>query len=206
MCVLWTRLTPSRQWICSKPTVTLRKNKQNMGNRIITVKAVTRKEMLDALGVPQHPAAAAGGGSGMSRPPMGRPVLDDRSSDRRPLIDRMPMERGAMGERAPLLESPTDWAMNPNHENLPGELQSFGKPGCVVGAKNIPYRASIDEMLDFFRDFNLTKENIIRRYNIKGQPTGEARIAFRSPSEAQQAVRELNQQYVGGRPCSLFIL
>jgi RNA recognition motif-containing protein len=85
-------------------------------------------------------------------------------------------------------------------------IEGFGKPGCVVALENIPFRADIDEILEFLADFNVNRENVIRRFNDKGMATGDARVAFPSPSEAQRAIRELRFHKIRGRPIYLSLL
>lgn len=82
-------------------------------------------------------------------------------------------------------------------------VRDFGRPGCVVSAENVPFRATIDDILDFFRDFNLTPDCVIRRYDDIGKITGDARIAFDNPSEARRAVKFLNYKTLGTRKISL---
>ncbi|XP_026675771.1 RNA-binding protein 12 [Diaphorina citri] len=78
--------------------------------------------------------------------------------------------------------------------------ENFGRPGCVLALENIPYRANMDDILAFFNDFELTRDNIIRRYDEEGRATGDARVCLVSPSEAQRALRQLNQVPIQGRP------
>jgi hypothetical protein len=44
----------------------------------------------------------------------------------------------------------------------------FGMPGCVVMLSNLCYRASTNDILDEFREFNLNPDQIIRKYNDMG--------------------------------------
>ncbi|CRL00290.1 CLUMA_CG013563, isoform A [Clunio marinus] len=83
-----------------------------------------------------------------------------------------------------------DWAPPPD----------FGSPGCVVMLSNLCYKATIEDLLDEFREFDLHQDQIIRRYNDMGQPTGNACINFNSPQDAELAcekhhsVKILNRQ------------
>ncbi|KAG6446771.1 uncharacterized protein LOC115441316 [Manduca sexta] len=100
---------------------------------------------------------------------------------------------------------------NPNKENGREEdhdpaLEDFGQPGCVVSMENVPFRASIDEILQFFSDFELTHDDVIRRYNERGQPTGDARVAFRTPFDAQRAVKTCHMDTIHDRRINLTIL
>ena len=85
-------------------------------------------------------------------------------------------------------------------------LDDFGAPGCVVSMENVPFRASIDDIMEFFSDFELTQDDVIRRYNERGQPTGDARVAFRTPFDAQRAVKTRHMDMIHDRRISLCIL
>ncbi|GIY56340.1 hypothetical protein CEXT_815171 [Caerostris extrusa] len=82
----------------------------------------------------------------------------------------------------------------------------FGAPGCVVSINNLHFRASLENVLEFFKDYNLSKGSVIRRFNENRQVTGEARVAFHSPWDAQRAVAELNHKSIMGRSLSLELL
>ncbi|XP_034946989.1 hybrid signal transduction histidine kinase A [Chelonus insularis] len=88
---------------------------------------------------------------------------------------------------------------NNNRSSSIDHVEGFGKPGCVLSLENVPFKADINEIIDFFRDFDIKRENVIRRYNDRGMPTGDARVAFPSPSEAQRALRELRNHKVRDR-------
>lgn len=60
--------------------------------------------------------------------------------------------------------------------------------GCVVAMSNVPYKASTEDILEFFYDFDITPNDIIRRYNDEGKPTGDARVRFETPAEARRAI------------------
>lgn len=85
-------------------------------------------------------------------------------------------------------------------------LDDFGAPGCVVSIENVPFRASIDDIMNFFSDFELSQDDVIRRYNERGQPTGDARVAFRTPFDAQRAVKTRHMDMIQDRRVSLSIL
>ena len=82
----------------------------------------------------------------------------------------------------------------------------FGAPGCVVAISNVPHKAVILDILDFFRGFQINEKCIIRRFGPNGQPTGDARVAFPSPDEAQLAVRTLQNEYMLNRRVALSII
>lgn len=85
-------------------------------------------------------------------------------------------------------------------------LEDFGAPGCVVSMENVPFRATVDELMSFFSEFELTQDDVIRRYNERGQPTGDARVAFRTPFDAQRAVKTRHMDTIHDRRINLTIL
>lgn len=94
--------------------------------------------------------------------------------------------------------------MNQN-DNTVGP-DNFGNPGCVVSLENVPFRSGIDEILEFFNGFTIAQSDVIRRFNDNGHPTGDARVSFRTPFDAQRAVKQLNQQCIRDRPITLRVL
>jgi RNA recognition motif-containing protein len=76
----------------------------------------------------------------------------------------------------------------------------FGTPNCVVMLSNLCYRATIDDILDEFHEFDLRPEQIIRRYNDDGRPTGNACINFNSPNDATHAIETKNAVKLLNRP------
>ncbi|XP_055311012.1 uncharacterized protein LOC129573892 [Sitodiplosis mosellana] len=75
--------------------------------------------------------------------------------------------------------------------------------GCIVSMTNVPYKASVDDILDFFSDFDVAADDIIRRYNDEGKPTGDARVRFESPSEARRAIDQRGNCRLVNRPVFL---
>lgn len=93
-----------------------------------------------------------------------------------------------------------------NDDDHDPALDDFGAPGCVVSMENVPFRASIDDIMGFFSEFELTQDDVIRRYNERGQPTGDARVAFRTPFDAQRAVKTRHMDMIHDRRISLCVL
>ncbi|XP_065294197.1 RNA-binding protein 12 isoform X3 [Dermacentor albipictus] len=120
----------------------------------------------------------------------------------------IPERGGPLPERGgPLPERGGPLLRAPRHEEPPTRgMDSFGKPGCVVTATNIPYRAGVEDIINFFQGYELTKENVMRRFNDRGQATGDARIAFPTPRDAQEALSKFNNRPMHGRAISLGIL
>lgn len=76
---------------------------------------------------------------------------------------------------------------------------SFGKPGCVVAARNISFRASDSDIEQFFASYNINGSNIIRRFDNMGKVTGDARIDFNIPEDANRAIAEFSGKMFMGR-------
>lgn len=146
----------------------------------------------------------------LGRHPMDRPDMYDNPYSLRGGMRGRGRGRGGYGERLPRggLEyddgrGPQDFEFNGRRDapSMESDVSpdNFGKPGCVLALENIPYRATMDDILAFFRDFELTRENIIRRYDEGGRATGDARVCLVSPSEAQRALHTLHQEQMYGR-------
>ena len=104
-----------------------------------------------------------------------------------------PPRRGAaQRERSPYIDDTT--------------LENFGRPGCVVSLENLHFRAEIDEIINFFDGFNVEHENVIRRFDDNGRPTGDARVALTTPPDALRAVRILNFKMLRGRTVKVSLL
>lgn len=91
--------------------------------------------------------------------------------------------------------------INYPYDHSPSGL--FGKEGCVVLVKNLPYLAGLVEILEFFSGFNLTAEDIVRSFVNGRQLADEAFISFQSPGEAQRAINQLNMNKILGKPLYL---
>ena len=83
-----------------------------------------------------------------------------------------------------------------------GGEYAFGRKGCVLSVGNIPYRATSDDILYFFSEFDVRPEQVIRQYNDKG-PSSVARVAFKSPGEAMAALKRLHRRPIMNRPIFL---
>ncbi|CAN7986107.1 unnamed protein product [Ixodes pacificus] len=210
------------------------KNGASLGPHTITLKTIPYSEVAQALGGhhrPPPPENRFEGGPPRGRdhgPPVGR-ELGGPGPVKRPLLERAerpplfpdPAEerRGPLfpdrnGPPGPLLRAPRRFddgegprgPSGPPVPAGPGSLEGFGKPGCVVTATNIPFRAGVDDIIAFFHGFDLTKEKVMRRFSDRGQPTGDARIAFASPREAQEALAKFNNRPMQGRAITLGLL
>lgn len=84
-----------------------------------------------------------------------------------------------------------------------GDDKLFANKRCVLAASNIPYRATSKDIIEFLSEFNIKEDCIRRRYNQKGQPTADAKIAFPTPDAAIKAMKMMNKKTLCGRPVFL---
>jgi len=69
----------------------------------------------------------------------------------------------------------------------------------IVLMEGLPYEATISDILDFFRNYNLTYENVRIQCRDDGSPSGKAFVTFLDADTAKLAARQLNKGYIGGR-------
>ncbi|XP_022216836.2 mediator of RNA polymerase II transcription subunit 12 [Drosophila obscura] len=82
----------------------------------------------------------------------------------------------------------------------------FNRPGCVVAMRNVPFKAELKDILRFFSDYKLSPDDIIRRFNDDGKPTGDTRVAFESPAEARSAYESRRRKQIFSRTVNLDII
>lgn len=64
---------------------------------------------------------------------------------------------------------------------------------------NLCYKAAIEDIVDEFREFDLRPDQVIRRFNDQGQPTGNACINFNSTQDADLAIEKYNSVKIMNR-------
>ncbi|TDG52578.1 hypothetical protein AWZ03_000811 [Drosophila navojoa] len=87
-----------------------------------------------------------------------------------------------------------------------GIPDKFNRAGCVVAMRNVPFKADLKDILRFFSDYKLSPDDIIRRFNDEGKPTGDARVAFESPAEARSAFESRRRKQIFNRTVYLDII
>ncbi|CAH0382838.1 unnamed protein product [Bemisia tabaci] len=183
--------------------------KQNapMDRNIVTVVPIPRHEMMCALGIlppgPMMPPHMAGPGMpaprmppGMMGPPMGHPGDMRMPMHHRPTRpDFIPGGPNFRGHR-----------MENDYINDSINVDGFGKPGCVVSMENVPFSAGVEDILHFFHGFDVVRQNIIRRFDDDGKPTGDARVCLKTQADAQRACQKLHKRMIGHRIIYLSIV
>lgn len=92
-----------------------------------------------------------------------------------------------------------------NNNNFRNSNNRFNSPvnvnegNNILNMNNIPYRSQASDILHFFGGFDLTEDDIDRRYNNYGKPTAEARIRFSSIDDAREALESCNGNKLGNR-------
>ncbi|XP_044279708.1 RNA-binding protein 12B [Varanus komodoensis] len=76
----------------------------------------------------------------------------------------------------------------------------------LIKLKNIPFRASPNEILDFFHGYKIIPESLSVNENEYGMSSGEAVIALINYNEAVAAVNELNDRPIGQRKVRLSLV
>lgn len=68
--------------------------------------------------------------------------------------------------------------------------EEIAPPGCTLLMENVPFKAELEEILDFFDGFDVSPDNVLRKYDIQGRPSGETKIIFNSPEEVFHILQE----------------
>ncbi|XP_074843043.1 RNA-binding protein 12B [Carettochelys insculpta] len=75
-----------------------------------------------------------------------------------------------------------------------------------IRLKNLPFRATPNEILDFFYGYSVIPESVSIQYNEHGLPSGDAIVAMANYEEAVAAINELNDRPIGPRKVKLSLL
>ncbi|KAL5982012.1 hypothetical protein ACLOJK_016080 [Asimina triloba] len=73
----------------------------------------------------------------------------------------------------------------------------------VLRLRGLPYSAGKDDILDFFKDFNLSEDSIHIVLNSEGRSTGEAFVEFSNPEDSKAAMVK-DRMTLGSRYIELF--
>lgn len=68
----------------------------------------------------------------------------------------------------------------------------------AVKVRGLPFHCTPAEIVDFFKDFNITSSDVVIEYR-NGKMTGFGLVFLERPEEAERAIRELHRQYIGRR-------
>ncbi|KAK9403161.1 RBM12B: RNA-binding protein 12B [Crotalus adamanteus] len=113
--------------------------------------------------------------------------------------DRRPPSFKEFGDGIP--ENFSDRHFMPG-SNFGGDSDSV----TFIKLKNIPFRASPNEILDFFHGYKIIPESLSVQHNEYGMFSGEAIIALVNYKEAEAAINELNNRPIGQRKIRLTLV
>ncbi|NXL93426.1 RB12B protein, partial [Alectura lathami] len=95
----------------------------------------------------------------------------------------------------------------PEGRFMPDPNFSGGSERVVpIRLKNLPFKATPNEILDFFYGYRVIPESVSVQYNEQGLPSGDAIVAMTNYEEAMAAINELNDRPMGPRKVKLSLL
>ncbi|NXK78558.1 RB12B protein, partial [Amazona guildingii] len=95
----------------------------------------------------------------------------------------------------------------PEGRFMPDPNFSGGSEHVVpIRLKNLPFKATPNEILDFFYGYRVIPESVSVQYNEQGLPSGDAIVAMTNYEEAMAAINELNDRPIGQRKVKLSLL
>lgn len=73
----------------------------------------------------------------------------------------------------------------------------------VLRMRGLPYSAGKDDILEFFKDYQLSEYNVHVAQNSEGRPSGEAFVEFDTAEDSKSAM-EMDRKMLGSRYVELF--
>ncbi|XP_054981451.1 RNA-binding protein 12B [Sorex araneus] len=86
------------------------------------------------------------------------------------------------------------------------KLNSSSGRVTPIKIMNLPFKANVNEILDFFHGYRIIPDSVSIQYNEQGLPIGEAIVAMANYNEAMAAIKDLNDRPVGSRKVKLVLL
>lgn len=77
-----------------------------------------------------------------------------------------------------------------NQQQQYDDEEEIAPPGCTLLMENVPFKAELEEILEFFDGFDVSPDNVLRKYDAQGRPSGETKIIFNSPEEVFHVLQE----------------
>ncbi|CAH2053179.1 unnamed protein product [Thlaspi arvense] len=167
----------------------LHKNRQNMGRRYVEVFRSTKQEYYKAIASEVaesriHGVATGGGGGGLGG------------------VDGGGGGGGGSGGRGS-----GGGGFSPRRNSQRARSSDDGKENAehtgILRLRGLPFSAGKEDILDFFRDFDLSEDSVHVTVNIEGRPTGEAFVEFGSADESRAAMVK-DRKTLGSRYIELF--
>ncbi|KAL0550806.1 hypothetical protein IC582_009870 [Cucumis melo] len=86
---------------------------------------------------------------------------------------------------------------------LNDEVKDSAEHTGVLRLRGLPYSAGKDDILDFFKGFNLSEDSIHLTLNSEGRPSGEAFVEFSNEQDSKAAMSK-DRMTLGSRYIELF--
>ncbi|XP_038901812.1 heterogeneous nuclear ribonucleoprotein F isoform X2 [Benincasa hispida] len=86
---------------------------------------------------------------------------------------------------------------------LNDEVKDCAEHTGVLRLRGLPYSAGKDDILDFFKGFNLSEDSIHLTLNSEGRPSGEAFVEFSNEQDSKAAMSK-DRMTLGSRYIELF--
>ncbi len=148
-------------------------------------------------------------GSRFQNQPMVGPEMTFRSTSGIPLVsnhspaDRfVPVMQAAMGVSGGNMmagHTPTKPLMN-----VPP--MTGGVEHKIIRLEGLPYEALLQDIVEFFRGYGVTIDNVRIQCRDDGSPSGKAFVTMPNEKVAQSALHDLNKRYIRGRYIELFLV
>lgn len=197
---------------CAQDALTaMRKNGEYIGDRYVKLLHVPRQEMEEQVkfgtaAIPKPTRPSNFGNPQASFPPFGVGQF--------PGIQAGLTGRNVLGEH---LGPGGGWGAIPHAHNLgqqPFQIPPIGdvglsgpspapnfvrSDGSTVRIRGLPFRATPQEIADFFDGYGVISNSIHIGQDNSGRPSGEGWVTFQNQEAAKRAVREKNRQYLQHR-------
>lgn len=161
----------------------LAKNEMYLGSSIVMVKSISRRQFDEIMGV----------NASLKLPPsVNNAMANNNGPINRPQFFRHNFNVNNRGNFFAARNPPVRFPPQHTPEHL-------GPVGCTVLMENVPYKAGLTEILEFFSEFEIPPDNVLRRFNANGQPSGETKVIFKNPEDAQRAVQVKNREKIRDR-------
>ncbi|XP_052185262.1 uncharacterized protein LOC127796896 [Diospyros lotus] len=83
------------------------------------------------------------------------------------------------------------------------EGKDSAEEGRVLRMRGLPFSAGKDDIIEFFKDFELGEDSIHLTFNSEGRPTGEAFVEFECAEDSKAAMGK-DRMTLGSRYIELF--
>eukprot|EP00933_Yihiella_yeosuensis_P010695 TRINITY_DN11748_c0_g1_i1.p1 TRINITY_DN11748_c0_g1~~TRINITY_DN11748_c0_g1_i1.p1 ORF type:complete len:1088 (-),score=212.75 TRINITY_DN11748_c0_g1_i1:241-3504(-) len=91
-----------------------------------------------------------------------------------------------------------------NGDDTDQVARDIGASSRVLRLRGVPFQGTLEDVLDFMKDFNVERSNACLGKNREGRPSGEAFIMLANAEEAERALEDRQRQEIHGRYIEVF--